>query len=146
MPTINRIIVTHTTSDVSDANTDAVFELEIERRNGQVWELLKNPDFPNLPYNEREKGRTDKYSFDFSNDPINWTSQTDMRIKMRMISSNDAWLPKSIFVIGITSLGSTPPAIVLGAHLSWPSTDWFDRGSNAVGPPGRKISGFSGFS
>ncbi|MEV6253727.1 hypothetical protein AB0L97_10775 [Nocardia sp. NPDC051911] len=142
MTTIKKIIVVHSTANVKDAGSDAVFELQIERlRPGNVWELLVNPNFPSLPHDERERGLTDLYSFDFSDHPIDWSGQTGNRIAMRMLTrEGDGWLPKSIFVIGIESGRN---AIVLGSHPAWPRTGWFDNGSDALGPEAHIISGFS---
>jgi hypothetical protein len=61
MPQLNAIRVIQTTADVKDANCDAGFQLQIFRSGGDV--LL---DFPDLPYDERERGRTDRYRFDVS--------------------------------------------------------------------------------
>ncbi|WP_280249221.1 hypothetical protein [Nocardia abscessus] len=144
MPIIHTIIVVHTTSTITDANSDAPFSLNIYRQRPppQDDKLLMNPNFPSLPHNEREKGLTDCYSFDFTDDPINWISQTENLVTMRMIGSNDGWLPQSIFVIGIQPDRN---AIVLGSHPAWPSTNWFDRGRDPIrgSRPEYGISGFS---
>ncbi|GAA2687324.1 hypothetical protein [Actinoplanes palleronii] len=131
MPLLSGITVIHTTKDESDAGTDADFVLEIERPGDHV-EL----DFPNLPHNERERGRTDQYQFDVSKENLD-SDDPFFKIRMRLIGSEDGWLPQSIFVFGQTVGGTT---VVLGAHPEW-SDGWFDKGSDAAGPDVHTISG-----
>ena len=130
MPQLNKIIVIHTTADESDAGTDADFALEITKPGTDV-----RKEFPDLPYDERERGRTDIYEFDVSGDGVN-SDDPVFSITMRMTSSEDGWLPQSIFVLGETTTGST---ITLGAHPQW-GGGWFDRGSDAAGPEAHVIS------
>jgi hypothetical protein len=130
MPQLNRIFVTHTTADESDAGSDADFQLRIRMPGDDVIR-----DFPDLPHDERERGRTDFYEFDVSGDNVN-SDDPVFRITMKMINTDDGWLPQSIFVIGETTTGGI---VTLGAHPQW-SDGWFDRGSDAAGPEEHVIS------
>ncbi len=130
MPQLNAIRVIQTTADETDADTDADFQLQIFKPSGD--ELL---DFPDLPHDEREKGRTDRYRFDVSGLGVN-SDDPSFGLAIRMVSSTDGWLPASIEVLGETTTGGT---VVLGSHDPW-TAGWFDRGSNAAGPDRHVIS------
>jgi hypothetical protein len=140
MPKVNTIFVIHTTRNQNNANTDASFELEItDRPFGSQIHVKKFRDlFPSLPHNERERGRTDSYRFDVSDDDID-SNANEFKITMRMVSTQDGWLPESIFVIGITPAGA---AVLLGSHPNWPTGKWFDRGDPRYSPE-HTISGSS---
>jgi hypothetical protein len=131
MPRLNTITVIHTTKNESDAGTDADFVLEIVK---QGQDVLK--EFPDLPHDERERGRTDQYDFDVSGDDVD-SSDPFFSISMRLVNSEDGWLPKSVFVFGQTVNGDN---VVLGSHPEW-NDGWFDRGSDAAGPEVHTISG-----
>lgn len=135
MPPLTRLFVVQTTADIDDAGTDAGFQLQIARPGGDV--LM---DFPDLEHDERERGRTDQYEFDLSGvaPPVN-SDDPGFSIIMRMVSTEDGWLPSSIFVFGQTTAGTTIP---LGSHPSW-SFGAFDRGAGAGGLDAHVISGFS---
>ena len=124
MARLKKIIVIHETSKVKDGNTDAAFELQFTKVGNDPDPILP---FPDLPHNEREKGRTDKYEFDvFSKDV-----DSDGKIVMRMTTTSDGWLPKNMWVIGETVDNER---LLLGAHPQWPIDGWFDKGSNPAGP------------
>jgi hypothetical protein len=117
MPELNAIRVIHTTADESTAETDADFQLQIFRTGEDI--LL---DFPELPHDERERGRTDRYRFDVSGMGVD-SSDPSFGLVMRMVTTTDGWLPASIEVLGETTTGQT---VVLGSHDPW--TDGaFDR-------------------
>ncbi|MDT5124788.1 MAG: hypothetical protein QOH54_432 [Mycobacterium sp.] len=132
MAQVNTIFVVHTTKNAANAGTDASFELEIQRFGAGVVDLR----FPDLPHNERERGRTDSYRFDVSRYRID---TGNLRIYMQMLDTNDGWLPESLFVIGITATGGH---LLLGSHPFWPSDDWFDRNDPRY-PAKRLIGGGS---
>jgi hypothetical protein len=92
---LNTIFVIHTTKNVANAGTDASFELQIERFGAPTVKLR----FPDLPHNERERGRTDSYRFEVSRRRIG--SDQSFEIFMQMLDTNDGWLPESLFVIGM---------------------------------------------
>ncbi len=129
MPQLNSITVIQTTANESNAGTDAGFQLQIFRSGGDV--LL---DFPALDQEEREPGLTERYRFDVSGFGID-SSDPSFGLAMRMVSTEDAWLPASIEVLGQTVTGET---VVLGSHDPW--TEWFDRGDNPAGPDTHVIS------
>ncbi|WP_179475801.1 hypothetical protein [Mycolicibacterium vinylchloridicum] len=117
MAKINKLFVVHTTKNIANAGTDADFQLYIHRFGAKPLALI----FPDLPYNERERGRTDFYRFNVSRKSI--YTERSLRIYMTMLNSSDGWLPESIFLIGETSTGES---VVLGSHPDWPSDLWFD--------------------
>lgn len=130
MATLRRIFVFHKTSRATDAQTDASFQL-----------IASTPGvnfiapFPNLPHDEREKGRTDQYTFDVSGNRTPVDSD-NTEITMEMTSSSNGWLPESIWVLGETTSGRR---LILGQHPNWRG-GWFDRGNDAAGPDKHVIS------
>jgi hypothetical protein len=123
MPQLNRIFVIHTTADEEDADSDADFQLQIAR--SVPPDVLRT--FEDLDHDDRERGRTDQYEFDVSGDNVNTDDPALAKgggIIMRMINSDDGWLPKSIFVLGETIDGKT---VVLGSHPQWDG-GFFDTG------------------
>ena len=130
MALLKKVIITHTTSEAKHANTDAAFELQFVK-GGTMPRDLHRP-FEDQPHNEREKGRTDSYVFDVSNEGVD----SNREIVMRMTTTEDGWLPRNMFVIGETSPGPDGriERFVLGSHPEWPADGWFDRGSNSAGP------------
>jgi PLAT/LH2 domain len=126
MADLNRIFVIHTTADEDDANSDGNFELVVSRPNGDLFLFLDTPD-----YDDRERGDTDQYEFDVSNEGVT----TDSVLSIRMTSTDDGWLLKSVWAIGQTVAGSFE---VLAAHPVW-ENGWFDRGDPAT-PDTHQIS------
>jgi len=118
---LNKIFILHTTADKDDANTDAGFQLVIQ---AQPFSVIM--DFPDLDHDERERGRTDEYVFDVSNEGVT----TESEIKIRMKNTDDGWLPKTMWAIGETREGQFE---LLAGHSEWPK-GWFDRGDNPAGP------------
>jgi hypothetical protein len=129
MSELDTIVVLHTTSWEDNAQTNANFQLEIDTSEDRVIKA-----FENLPHDEREPGQTDIYQFDVRGDKID-TKDPGLLITMRMVDSQDGWLPMSIFVLGKTSTGEF---IVLGANPEW--SEWFDSGPGPVGPAKHVIS------
>ena len=113
------LVVIHTTSRVDNAQTDALFKLVLVDAAGKEVQL----DFPTLPHNERERGRTDQYRFDLTGLDTQFQSETlgPEQIGVRILSG-DAWLPSSVFVVGFPFSGG--PMLLVG-HINWPSEGWF---------------------
>jgi hypothetical protein len=90
MARINGLTIIQTTADETDAGTDGGFQLQIARPGGDVLRT-----FPDLPYDERERGRTDQYFFDLSGENVD-SNAPGFQVIMRTLSA-DGWLPSSIF-------------------------------------------------
>ena len=129
MATLKRIFVTHTTAYEKKADTDAAFLLIASTPGDDFVQ-----EFPDLDYNERERGRTDTYEFNVEDhkEPVD----SNTTLTMVMTTTTDGWLPKSILAIGETESGER---IILGDHHEW-EKGWFDRGSNSVGEDRHIIS------
>ena len=127
MAKLNSLFVVHTTKNVANAETDADFHLfitvavPVDDAHRSVTLL-----FPDQPHDERERGRTDSYRFDVSHEHL--YTERGLTIWMTMLNGTDGWLPKSVFLIGVTDSGESR---VLGGHPDWPSGQWFDRGDPA---------------
>jgi hypothetical protein len=131
MPVLTRVFVIHKTANKEDANSDANFQLQLARPGGDV--ILS---FPDQPQDERERGSTDLYEFDLSNEPQVNTDDPGFDVSM-INQSDDGWLPQSIFVLAETTEGKT---IVLGAHPTWGNT-WFDTDGSPNSGPKHSIGG-----
>jgi hypothetical protein len=141
MAELSRIFIIHTTSNESNAQTDADFALLASTAGIDFVQL-----FPDLPHDEREQGRTDEYEFDVSGaagmpgvEPID---SDNTRLMIIMTSTTNGWLPSSIWAIGETVAGEY---VVLANEPDWeerprPEEKWFDRGDGAVGPDRHLIS------
>jgi hypothetical protein len=121
MAILERIWVVHTTSTADDAETDSGITLEIQSGAQRMSKVL-----PDLPHDERERGRTDEYELDlrdfqFDTDVL---QPGDFRFTIR---GDDAWLPESIWVIGRTVNGDFE---LLIARPYWPGTAWFSSDSH----------------
>jgi hypothetical protein len=132
MAQINGLTIIHTTANVVDAGCDSRFQLQVVTPGGDVVR-----DFPSLPHDERERGRTDQYFFNLSGAGVD--SDTPVFQVRMMILDHDGWLPSSIFVIGHRPGGGT---VLLGSHPTWKKGS-FDSGNNAGGPAQHVISGSS---
>ena len=130
MADLKNIYILHTTSTKDDANTDADFELIAALPGRDYREAFT--EWPANGHNEREKGRTDEYRFNVSGRGV----KTNSELNIRMTSTNDGWLPESMWVIGETTSGKFE---VLGHHPKW-NKGWFDRGSGSVGQESHKIN------
>jgi hypothetical protein len=119
MPTVQTIWVVHTTSTRTNADTDGGFTLIINGISGDQVAALQ---FPDLPHDERERGRTDEYRFaDLSRFRILSESIDDNTFCIRA-RSDDAWLPKTVWIIGQTEEGDYT---LLAGDGSWPTDQWF---------------------
>lgn len=112
---IKELTVIHTTSNKRHADTDGDFCLIIKDEYSNA-----SFEFPELPYDEREKGKEDRYTFNteackFSTDNIKVAIQT---------KSKDGWLPASIKVIAKTFDGNVVNIVDIP---NWPEDKWFDR-------------------
>ena len=123
MAKLKRIYVVLNTSVAKYADTDAGFELIASRSRNNSWKQ----SFPDLPHDEREKNRTDYYEFNVQGKGI----EENTKLSIRMTSSDDAWLPSSIWVIGETENNSL---LILAGYPRWPRDKWFDRGASPLGP------------
>ena len=118
---VQELIVIHTTSSASNAQTDALFSLGIHESSGSNKKI--SIDFPVQSHNERERGRTDEYHFDVSKLGLNdIDALTASNVISMTIRSGDAWLPSAIWVIGLPSSGG---AQLLIGHPFWPARQWF---------------------
>ena len=131
MAILERVWVTHTTSTDAEANTGAAFSLEISGNN-----QVANLDFPDLPHDERERGRTDQYEFDLRNWEIDHEDVLpgNVRLTIRGGEGGNAWLPQSIWVMGRTVDGQYH---LLVARPDWPATAWFSTDHSDVGGTAR---------
>lgn len=128
MAVLKRIFVIHTTSDETNANTDASFDLIASKPGTDFVEAFKD-----LPHDERERDRTDEYIFNVEGKNID-SETTELTIVMR--NTDNGWLPRTMWALGETERNEI---VVLGAHPQW-EKGWFDRGNNAVGPDRHLIS------
>jgi hypothetical protein len=134
MPKLKNILVIHTTSNEPDASTNAEFTLEIVKSSGTpVSKEFSKKDLLHPDKLTRQPGELDLFHFDVSTSNIN-SDESGFRIAMK-IKTGNAWLPRSIFVLGHTDTGDI---ILLGYHPRWGSdtrrtapletTRWFDVG------------------
>jgi hypothetical protein len=136
MTLIRHVFVVHTTHALKDAETNAGFELIIK---GPGFEVHR--DFKDLAYNEREKGRTDLYMFEFD-EPFDWDNQWTASIRMK--TTKNGWLPFNMFILGKVASDIPREWVVMGAHVPWPIDQWFDRGPPAADEhPEHAVSGFT---
>lgn len=138
MTYISDIFVIHHTSGRRHAKTDAGFDLIVR---GPGYEAAAA--FEDLNHDERETGRTDQYRFIFD-EPFNWDPAT-WTVSMRMRTTRDGWLPRSIFIIGKGAEDIEDDWVLLGAHYAWPKDTWFDRAGEGArdNTPEHVISGFT---
>jgi hypothetical protein len=127
MADVQKIFILHTTADEKDAESDAEFQLIIEKPT-----LDLTMDFPTFDHDERERGRTDEYVFDVSGEGVT----TESKIRIKMTTTEDGWLPKTMWAIGQTREGTFE---LLAAHSEW-AEGWFDRGDDAAGPDSHPIN------
>ena len=129
---LRTVIVIHTTSPASNAQTDALFSLNI-RNPAQPGKFI-SLKFPTLSHNERERGRTDEYRFDVIEMGLGVADIDAFKAKNSFsmtIHSGDAWLPSAFWVIGLPNSGG---AELLVGHPFWPGDQWFSTNtSDAAG-------------
>ena len=129
MPRLKEIVVVHTTSRHQDAASGADFTLEIGMGGSDV-----TVDFPTNP-DQRRRGKLDLYRIDVSNHDVD-ADAPGFHLLMT-IQNSDAWLPVSMFVLGLTT---DDELRLLGNRPNW-DQGWFDRGVDPAGPPAHVISG-----
>ncbi|NUU18491.1 hypothetical protein HP550_14640 [Cellulomonas humilata] len=128
--------VIHTTSSTPDADTDdgVSIGLLFTQPNPQfeIW-----MDFPDLPHDERERGRTDQYRFNIVESETNISMDLlGPRNFALRTKGRDAWLPESIWVIGQDVDGNR--RLLVGLPR-WPATMWFST-DLAEGRPQRVLA------
>jgi len=116
MAILERVWVIHTTSRQAEAGTDARFSLEIQTRSQRFA-----PNFPRLPHDERNRGRTDQYEFDLRDVEIDHEDVEPGNIRITILG-RDRWLPESIWIVGRDRNGGFH---LLVARPAWPSNAWF---------------------
>lgn len=133
--TTHFIWVIHTTSVLDDADTEDGFSLGLTR-------VFPNPDFelwldfPSLPHDERERGRTDQYRFNLSQNETQIPMELlDPSKFMILTKGRDAWLPESIWIIGQDV--NRARRLLVGIPF-WPSTLWFSQ-DESEGRPQRSL-------
>ena len=115
--------IIHTTSTSANADTESAFRLVLPISDGTTVGF----PFPNLPSpDERERGVTEQYMFDFRNIQdeflMEFLQADDISIR---ILGSDAWLPSSIWAIG-EDINSNRR--LLAGVPNWPTTierGWF---------------------
>ncbi|MEU6191281.1 hypothetical protein [Nocardia sp. NPDC047038] len=125
MAILRTVYVIHTTRDEEDANTEAEFQLHIVVPGSELGSVQL--DFPDVAGNERERGRTDRYRFHVNGLGVD----SEHRMYMRMVTTDDGWHPESIWVIGVTTDGKSH---LLSSHENW--LPWFDRPGRTTSPMG----------
>jgi hypothetical protein len=124
---IEEFVITQMTSTARYAATNSSFRF-IVKSGGTTC----TRDFPNLPHNEREPGRTDTYTLNVSSCGMSLSSVTASSLYIRTLGHN-AWLPSSFKVVARTTSGSTSTLINrTWSNLNWFSTDPYDFGSPNV--------------
>ncbi len=127
MPRLQFLWVIHTTSNEQNANTNEIFRVIIRDPFNQRETVLP---FPSLPHNERERGRTDEYLFNLEEQGfIEMEALNADDIGMEILGGN-AWLPRSIWVIGQDIQGGRR---LLVAQPTWPPENWFSTETSDVG-------------
>ena len=121
MAKLRFLYVIHTTANVEDAGTDAGFDLVVFSQVNPEAELGEFR-FPDLPADERERGRTDEYRFDVSSLDVNMFGQGPDTLAIRMRSDDANWLPSTIWVIGEDVEGTRELLVGLP---NWPSSLWW---------------------
>ena len=122
MARLRRLWVIHTTADVANADTEDLFDLVIDHfPNPEFVRLRHFPDLPNP--DERERARTDEYSFDIESLDIDSSDLTADKLRIQ-IRGNDAWLPSTLWVIGEDVHGTNH---LIAGFPSWPSNRWWSK-------------------
>lgn len=122
MADLDHFWMIYTTSTKSDADTEGSFRLGLlftqPNINFEIW-----LNFPDLPHDERERGRTDQYRFNIveRETPISMNLLQPRNFVIET-TGNDAWLPDSIWIIG-EDVNSNRELLV--GIPRWPSNLWF---------------------
>jgi hypothetical protein len=120
MARLRFLYVIHTTANVTDADTEGTFVLVVFSPVNPQAEI-GSFQFPDLPHDERERGRTDQYRFDVSSLNVNMFGIDGDTLAIRT-RSDDAWLPSSIWVIGEDVQGNRELKVALP---NWPGSLWW---------------------
>ncbi len=112
---IKELTVIHTTAKKKYADTDGDFSLIIK----DEYSTAKF-EFPELSYDEREKGIEDKYTFNTESHNL---SIDKIKVAIRN-ESKDGWLPSAIKVIAKTFDGKVVNIVDIA---KWPEEKWFDK-------------------
>ena len=116
MARIKRLWLLTVTATESYAGTNARLRLEIASHNGQkVWNGLGD-----LGQNDRERGQTGCQELVLS-EADNLDDTQIEEIRLRIHDANDAWMPKSIWVVSENVDGGIK---LLSANPDWHR--WFD--------------------
>jgi len=122
MARLRRLWVIHTTADVANADTEDLFDLVIDHfPNPEFVRLRHFPDLPNP--DERERARTDEYSFDIESLDIDSSELHANNLSIEILG-NDAWLPSTLWVIGEDVHGTNH---LIAGFPSWPSNRWWSK-------------------
>jgi PLAT/LH2 domain len=124
MAKLRYLWVIHTTSTAADANTDDRFELQV-RGTVNPQAIIAQLRFPDLPHNERERGRTDQYRFSMDTYDVDMFGFDESSFSIITFGHN-AWLPSSIWVIGQDVEGTRR---LLASVPKWPKNLWFSTDS-----------------
>jgi hypothetical protein len=118
---VTSIKVTQRTADVKYADTDDDFGLFVITNPDETLSGACTRKFPNLPSDERERGKTDVYTFNVTNCNLQLSGVTPSHIVIQDYG-RDAWHPSN-FCVQATA-GGTQYNIVDG---TWPNLYWFSQ-------------------
>lgn len=116
---VTSIQVVQKTADVGYAATDDSFRLVIKASS------LCTVNFPNLPSDERERGRTDTYNLNIASCNLDRSVVTPSNVFIRTLGHN-AWLPASFKMVGTLAGGGTYTIV----DRTWPNLNWFSTDLN----------------
>ncbi len=116
MTIIEDLWVIHTTSLEALADTDDRFSLQIQSQRQRAVIV-----FPDLAYNEREKGQTDEYHFSLRDWQFDDEKIQPGEIEMLTHGTN-RWLPSSFWVI---SRNVNKEYRILIVNHNWPQNGYF---------------------
>lgn len=127
MAQLRYLWVVHTTSTAENADTEDAFTLVIYSPINPQAEV-GSLSFPDLPHDERERGRTDQYRFDMRREDVevNMFGLSEGEFALQT-NGRDAWLPASIWIIGQDIRGVRSLLVDLP---NWPNDLWFSRDSS----------------
>ncbi len=125
MAKIISIIVVQKTADIAHAGTDDGFYFEITLPGSEDPIRMR---FPNLPSDERERGKVDAYSFNVVKHDLDTghlgPSHTLDRVTLGIRALGDnAWKPDAIHIYGMLENGEMLRLGERRGSLPWLSTD-----------------------
>lgn len=77
--------------------------------------------FPRLPYDARERGRTDEFSVAINNVDILWQTLAGSHLALQT-TSQDAWLPQTMWVLARSDENLWRLVVAIP---NWPTDQWF---------------------